>query len=304
MKQQIDNLIANTLLDEKELFLPNIGSLILRRNPAKRLSSKKLQRPYFELVFTSEERGVNIVLLISKIANVSEERASDIYAEWLEQSKRNEVTTIEGVCCIKNRVVTSNEIFEAMVNPNGRDTKKIKPRISYRPYLISGFLFGVAFGAATAYLHSNGSLDELLGKEKSSGADVVESTTPAATKEESQTIEQTPTQPDLQVVESIAADTTTPTTDQIKPAPEDSLLAVSTGKSYAVWGVYDELKNAEKYLLWLKEKFPNVKANIYIYDARYMVALCEMSSRDACNKRVAAWKKRYKSFKNVWVYTR
>ena len=85
MKQQIDNLIANTLLDEKEVYLPNIGSLILRRNSAKRLSSKKLQRPYYELTFTSEERGVNIVLLISKVANVSEERAADIYAEWLEQ---------------------------------------------------------------------------------------------------------------------------------------------------------------------------------------------------------------------------
>ena len=89
MKQQIDNLIANKLLDGEEVYLPNIGSLILYRHPAKRLSSKKLQRPYHELRLTSEERGVNILVLISKIAGVDEERASDIYTEWLTQSQRN-----------------------------------------------------------------------------------------------------------------------------------------------------------------------------------------------------------------------
>lgn len=301
MKQQIDNLIANTLLDEKEVYLPNIGSLILRRNSAKRLSSKKLQRPYYELTFTSEERGVNIVLLISKVANVSEERAADIYAEWFEQSKRNDVTTIEGLCSIKDRVVTTNEAFEAMANPHGRDVKKIKPRSSYRVFVIIGFLLGVAIGAATAPFLSDIYSENLTDKE-----DVP--TTVQVENEEVKPIEEAVQQSDSLIVELVEQQPVEPIVEQTEAPTENTAaeprLKVKTGKSYAVWGVYDELANAERYLLWLKERFPKIKAEIYCYDARYMVALCETSSREACNKKVAAWKKQYKSFKNVWVYTR
>jgi hypothetical protein len=88
MKQQIDKLIANALLDEGEVYLPGKGSLILRRHAAKLLSSSKLQTPYRELTFTPEERGTSLITLISKIANVSEERASDIFNEWISQSTR------------------------------------------------------------------------------------------------------------------------------------------------------------------------------------------------------------------------
>ena len=96
MKQQIDNLIANTLLDERELYLPTVGTLILSRQAATLLSKKMLQPPFYQLRFTTEERGVSIISCISRVASVSLERASDIYDEWLSLSLRDGVVTING----------------------------------------------------------------------------------------------------------------------------------------------------------------------------------------------------------------
>lgn len=319
MKQQIDNLIANILLDEEAIYLPNIGTLILFRHPAKRLSSKKLQVPYREVRLKSEEKGVNIVKLISNIANVSEERAKDIYAEWLEQSQRDGATTISTVCNVANGTIFTHSSFEALVNPDGRGIKKIKPRTNHLIYILVSLGLMIALGAAAAVLLLNGTFDYNADKEQEKAS--------APQIENTQSIEEVATTPKAEITEDIIENTateeiTTPieqsdvqTTEPIvEPIAEPTVpvcenLAVGPrklqkGNSYAVWGVYDDLKNAQKYLTWLQKKFPNVNAEIYYYDARYMVALCEKSSRKECNKQVAAWRKQYKAFKDVWVYTR
>ena len=186
MKQQIDNLIANTLLDEGEVYIPGKGSLILRRHAAVRLSSKKLQAPYRELTFTPEERGINLVSLISRAANVPEERASDIFTEWLSKSSRAQSPTrrsliIGGVCTIatyevdyrstkdsyrgEKSIITTDQTFEDMANPKGRKVKKVNPRPKFFIYIMVGLLLGTALGVGGTYFYINGSFDELLQKQ-------------------------------------------------------------------------------------------------------------------------------------------
>jgi hypothetical protein len=108
----------------------------------------------------------------------------------------------------------------------------------------------------------------------------------------------------VETIEAPAADTLA----QEKPAEEvvaqPATVAMTKGRSYAVWGVYAELKNAESAKVWLNSKYPEIDAQIYEYDERYMVALCELTSRTACGKQVSAWKAKSKNFQNVWVYTR
>ena len=289
MKQQVDNLIANTLLDEGEVYLPEVGTLILVRHSAKLLSKKELQRPYRELRLTKEQRGGSLLWHISKIAGVSEERASDIYAEWLAQSLRNKVLTINGLCVIENNNIETDKTFEDMANPKGRGAIKVNPHTNYIIYIVAGVCMGFALGVAGYVLHSNGTLDNLFAKQKIA---------PASVAFENAVAEATlPTEPTVEIVEEpVVAEVATPTVPTILP--------MQKGSSYAVWGVYNELKNAEEAKAWLAEKFPEIEANIYQYDARYMVALCELSSRSECGRKVSAWKAESKSFKSVWVYTR
>ena len=299
MKQQVDRLIANTLLDEGEVYLPNVGTLILCRHAAKLLSSKQLQAPYRELRLTKEQRGESITAYISQVAGVSAERAADIYAEWLEQSLRNDILTINGLCIIEKGGVTTDKTFEDMANPKGRGIVKVNPRTNYFIYIVAGLCMGFALGIAGYVVYTNGTLDKLLAKQsiapaseafessQSTVAEIVEAVEPT------QQTEPTTTAVEESVVEKVAT-----------PA-EPSVLPMQKGRSYAVWGVYNELKNAEQAVTWLATRIPEIEGvNIYEYDGRYMVAICEVASRSECGRKVSAWKAEYKSFKSVWVYTR
>ena len=296
MKQQIDNLIANTLLDEGEVYLPNVGTLILYRHSAKLLSKKELQVPYQELRLTKEQRGEGLGIHIAQVANISAERASDIYAEWLEQSLRNDILTIEGVCCIENGNITTHQTFEDMANPNGRGTVKINPRTNYLIYIIAGLCMGFALGIAGYVLHTNGTFDKLIAKQ---------SIAPAS--EAFENVVEEVVQPTEQVVLEAAEPT-----QEVTPVPTaepltevSAILPMQKGSSYAVWGVYNELKNAEDAVNWLSTRIPEIEGvNIYDYNGRYMVALCEVASRSECGRKVSAWKAEHISCKNVWVYTR
>ena len=289
MKQQVDNLIANTLLDEGEVYLPEVGTLILYRHSAKLLSKRELQRPYRELRLTKEQRGESITTHISHIANVTAERASDIYAEWLAQSLHNNILTISGLCTIEGGKITTDKTFEDMANPKGRGTVKVNPRTNYLIYIIAGLCMGFALGIAGYVLYTNGTLDNLFAKKQIA---------PASEAFES-VVEKQPAQPAQQPTEQVTDIVTEPIVEKPTIAP------MQKGSSYAVWGVYNELKNAEDALSWLATRIPEIEgANIYDYDGRYMVALCEVASRSECGRKVSAWKAEHKSCKSVWVYTK
>lgn len=283
MKQQIDNLIANSILNEREIFLPNIGTLILYRHPAKQLSAKRLQSPYNELRLTSEERGVDITHLIAKVANVSEERASDIYAEWHTQSLHDGTLAIGGVCSITNNVVTTDSNFVAMANPDGVGVVTIKPRTNYYIYGVVCLCVVLSLGIAGYILYPQFATQEVA----------------QSASEQPQVVAEPIAEP---LAEAIAE--VTEVVEVAEQPAEPTLPALKKGNSYAVWGVYDHLKSAEDAMAWIKAKLPEIDAKIYIYDSRYMIALCEESSRSACARKVTAWKKQHKSCQSVWVYTR
>ena len=293
MKQQVDNLIANTLLDEGEVYLPEVGTLILYRHSAKLLSKRELQRPYRELRLTKEGRGESITAYISHITGVSAERASDIYAEWLAQSLRNNILTINGLCTIEGGKITTDKTFEDMANPKGCGTVKVNPRTNYIIYIIAGLCMGFALGIAGYVLYTNGTLDNLFAKK---------SIAPAS--EAFENVAEKPTQPIEPIVE--VAKVVEQTSEQVvEHSVGPTILPMQKGSSYAVWGVYNELKNAEDAVSWLTTRIPEIEGvNIYDYDGRYMVALCEVALRSECGRKVSAWKAQHKSCKSVWVYTR
>ena len=154
---------------------------------------------------------------------------------------------------------------------------------------------GFALGIAGYVLYSNGTLDNLFAKQKIA---------PASEAFESVAVEATqPTEEVVAVVEeSVVAEIATPT-ESIAAKP--TISPMQKGSSYAVWGVYAELTNAEKAVEWLSSRIPEIEGvAIYDYDGRYMVALCEVASRSECGRKVSAWKAEHKSCKSVWVYTR
>lgn len=308
MKQQIDNLIANLLLDEGEVALPEVGTLILRREPAKFLSKKQLQRPYRELRFTKEQRGVSLCDHIARLTQVSDERARDIYAEWLSQSLRNEILTINNLCIVEGGKVSTDKTFEDMANPKGRGTVKINPRTNYLIYIMAALCMGFALSVAGYVLYTNGAIQKLISICFIAPASQAFEGIPDATTEEEEVVEivkVTEVAEATQPAEPATTVVTEPIVDEVTTPTNPSILPLQKGKSYAVWGVYNELQNAEKAVNWLSTRIPEIKGvNIYDYNGRYMVALCEVASRSECGRKVSAWKAEHVSCKSVWVYTK
>ena len=306
MKHEIDHLIANALLDEGSIYLPNVGTLILVRHAAKRLSSRRLQPPYRELRFTGEQRGVSLVEYIAQKSGVTAERAGDIYNEYVAQSMRDGVFTIEELCTISNKRVEVLQQFEDMANPNGRSVVKINPRTNYIIYAVATLCALFALGVAGYVLYLNDVFNfggRVATAEEAFATAVVEEQTTSE-----QVVEQT--EPKVEAVE-VAEPTAEPTevvaepvVEAVETAVAPNILPMQRGKSYAVWGVYNELKNAEDAIGWLGEKFPSLEPKIYDYDGKYMVALYELSPRSVVGNKVKQLKAQNNSFKSVWVYTR
>ena len=320
MKQQIDNLIAKVLLNEREVCLPKVGTLILVRHAAELTSKRELRNPYYELRFTTEERGHNIIEHLVKLASISEERASDIYAEWFAQSRRDEVLSIERVCSIESGKANIDSTFESVINNQECRTTKLTPRKSYLKYIIATFVILISLGAGGYYLYQEGHLDSLFAKQGSeASSDIAVATTTETATSDGITIAMEPmesaTEPIVEAKEvaevvnqPTVAEESTPTEPVAEPVAEvaekPTTLPMTKGRSYAVWGVYDKLKNAKEAKEWLAKKNPEIAAEIYEYDERYMVALGEFTSRKKCGRQVSAWKAQSKRFNSVWVYTR
>ena len=159
---------------------------------------------------------------------------------------------------------------------------------------------GFALGIAGYVLYTNGTLDKLFTNK---------SIAPASEAFES--VAEEPAQSTEQVILEVAEPTQEVTAEPIaepvvEPSAEVSaILPMQKGSSYAVWGVYNELKNAKDAVEWLATHISEIEGvNIYDYDGRYMVALCEVASRSECGRKVSGWKTQHKSCKSVWVYTR
>ncbi len=302
MTAQIDNLIFNTLADGHDLYLPDVGSLIVRRNGAVRISSGRLVPPFTDILFSRELRGEVLTDIIAAKADVSQERATEIYRQWLQHASVNGGILIGGVGEIRNEKFITDQNFENMANPEGRNEIRINPVTNYVLLSFAVLCIVFAVGVAGYILYSEQVFSTQMGKGDFPQKVAVESvaTVPVDTvaADESEPSVATGTEQPAQISEP------EPVVEP-EPAAEglNGVLPMTAGYSYAVWGVYAELANAEAGMNTVNRRFEDIHSRIYRYGDRYMVALYERPTRSECVRIVGNLKERSRSFGEVWVYT-
>ena len=299
MTAQIDNLIFNTLAEGHDLYLPEVGSLIVRSNGAARISSRRLVPPFKDIVFSRELRGEVLTDIIAAKANVSQERATEIYRQWLQHASVNDAVLIGGVGEIRNGKFITDQNFDNMANPEGRNEIRINPVTNY--VLLSFALLCIVFavGVAGYIFYSEQMFSDQMGKGDLPQTAVVESVVPVPVDTvDAITVEQ--------VVEAEEQPVSEPESVAEPERPIEGfngVLPMTAGYSYAVWGVYVEYANAEDGMKTVNRRFEDIHSRIYRYGDRYMVALYERPTRSECVRIVENLKERSKSFGEVWVYT-
>lgn len=268
MVSEVNKLISNTLVQGRDLFLPSVGTLVVRRNAASRAGSTKMAPPTRTVTFTGEQRGENIVALISSTAGVDSTRAEEIYQQWLEQVKKEDAVVIEGVGTIKNRTFAEDKALTALLNPAIAGVV-LKPRKSHKPLIIIAVIVAIAAVVVA-----------LLLTRKPEPAPVIE-------------------EPVVEVVEPVVEE---PVVVDKDPDVEEMTL----GASYVVWGVFSQKQNALNYKSMITRKYGDIiSPAIYHHkdNTMYMLALAEKKSRNQCAIIVEELQDIDGLFDNLWIFT-
>ena len=300
---QIDNLIYNTLADGRDVCLPETGSLVVRRKGAVQLSARRLLPPQTDIVFSKERRGEVLTDIIASVAGVSQERATDIYRQWLQNRRHEGAVAIEGVGEIRDGKFAIDKQLDNLINPMGKKEIRIRPLTNWALISFAVLCLLFAIGVAGYIIYSERMFADKMDKASVGRSAVVQTQTPAVEPIE-QTAEQEPAEAELPVgteAPSVAEQPGVAEAEQ--PVVTDAVLPLSAGRSYAVWGVYIERANAEAGQRAVNRRYSDIDARIYRYGERYMVALFDRDTRSGCVREVEALKERSRAFGEVWVYT-
>jgi hypothetical protein len=114
----IDNLIYNTLLSRKAVYMPKAGTLSLAYSGARRSGSRRVVPPKTAIVFSWRRIGsaVNIVDLIVAQGEYRQAEAENYYFRWLDGARTDGRMTIDGVGVYEDKVFTPDKDLIAFLN--------------------------------------------------------------------------------------------------------------------------------------------------------------------------------------------
>ena len=172
MRGEVNKIIYNMLISGRGVFLPEVGTLFIERQGARKISDDKLVSPRNVVNFTSQEQAPSLVSEIVRVAGCSEEQAADIYQRWLMRTRQDATITIGGVGVLNHKSFSIESAFAAAINPRGVKTLVVRRKSNTWLYVLSAVCVAIALGIFSFILWG----DKLSNKTQSVAvADKVES---------------------------------------------------------------------------------------------------------------------------------
>ncbi len=125
MVEQVNRLVGNLLAANSVVWLPDVGTLRVERQAARRLSRREVQPPVRLVNFSSQRSGESLVDAIARAARCDQATAEDIYARWLSRVRTEDGVAMEGVGELKFKNFTPDEAFDRRLNPQGRKPMRV-----------------------------------------------------------------------------------------------------------------------------------------------------------------------------------
>ena len=327
MVNEFNKIIGDVLAAEGAVWLPDVGTLVVVRRAAERISSRRLRRSCNAVKFTGKEAGRSVVDVVAEVCGIDTEEARDIYDRWRAKSTADNVLAIDGVGHIDRQRFFVDESFDRLLNPNGHHVVElVKCR---RNRALKRAAWGVAVIAALAcavwftglYERRGEIWSSLVGRfvaephtdsvvaaaepvpeaEESVGGDdmpdvqaVAEDVTDEPVQEQPQQQAEQPSE--LSSVESVQPQPQQP--QQLQSSPVDGIGRLTSGWSYVVYGVFSTPENALRAVGEVRARGVS-GCSAFAYGAKYMVALYFSDSAADCNTYIRS----AREYENIWVYT-
>lgn len=286
MVGEVNKIIFNMLISGRGVYMPQIGTLYIERQGARKISEHRLLSPRNVVRFTTQEQAPSLVDEIAKIASCERTQAEDIYSRWLAKTQEGNTVTIESIGKLIDKSFAAEESFKNTINPDGVKTIIVRRRRKSHTwlYILSGVCVVIALGILAYLLWSEGP------------------TVP-------QTLPATPPTTQTEVVAEPADSLTTTvqvageTTEQAAEQPTQTAeVAAPESKEYAhyvVMGIFANEDNAKRAAEQVASKIEDAACTIIPFKNKHMVTVFSSDSRADCNTFAASYRDIYP---DLWIY--
>ena len=117
MIAEVNKLILNILITRGSVLLPEIGTLYVKRTPAKIISRSSVAVSYLEIAFSTHLEALSLVDAIVSTANIDVSQAKDIYQRWLDKVRSGNRVTIDGIGVLNDKSFIVDNQLNKLLNP-------------------------------------------------------------------------------------------------------------------------------------------------------------------------------------------
>lgn len=339
MVEQVNRLVGNLLAANSVVWLPDVGTLRVERQAARRLSRREVQPPVRLVNFSSQRSGESLVDAIARAARCDQATAEDIYARWLSRVRTENGVAMEGVGELKFKNFTPDEAFDRRLNPQGRKPMRVHTprRLDWSVWVglvaavlaVGGLVYqfglernpldepepefvGASVPAAGEALAAGSAAE--AGGVIAAGNDAAANNAAGATADAA--AKGAPTgapaprpaeaaNPSVSAPAAPAPSAAAQPSAQVAAAPKPAAsvgepVRMTSKRHYVVLGVYSTLENAERAAALAAKKEPAMRCTVYRFGSKFMVSPFESDDVEASRQFMRAGRN---AFPEMWVYS-
>ena len=299
MIEEVNKIIYNMLISGRGVFLPEIGSLYIERQAARKLADGRLLSPRNVVAFQSGEQAPSLVAEIVAVAGCSDEQAADIYQRWSAKTREGSNIKIGGVGVLNHKSFVMESDFASAINPKGVKTIVIRRRSNTWLYALCAVCVLVALGFL-GYM--------MFGGEQKTAVKRAES---IAQTEAQPVVEQGVAEPAVAEGQVNTTDNTTAeaTTAAIATSSDTSTQVAQTADTaattsvdyeyYVVMGIFSTEENAQRAIEQAESRIKDLNCRVLPFKDKFMVTLFGSDKIGDCNSFANSYRDIYA---DLWVY--
>jgi hypothetical protein len=296
MVGEVNKIIYNMLVSGRGVYLPDVGSLYVERQAARKISADKLLSPRNVVAFQSGEQAPSLVNEIVAVAGCSVEQAADIYQRWSAKTREGSNIKIGGVGVLNHKSFVMESEFASAINPKGVKTIVIRRRSNTWLYAICAVCVLVALGFCGYMMFGSKQTIDAMRIEPI--AKVVEQ--PAATDAVAQGVEgEVATSANSANSAGGNAVTSTNASTQLAQPTETVANSGADYEYYVVMGIFSTEENAQRAIAQAESRIKDVSCKVLPFKDKFMVTLFGSDKIGDCNAFANSYRDIYA---DLWVY--
>lgn len=299
MVGEVNKIIYNMLVSGRGVYLPEVGSLYIERQAARKISADKLLSPRNVVAFQSGEQAPSLVAEIVAVAGCSSEQAADIYQRWSAKTREGSNIKIGGVGVLNHKSFVMESDFASAINPKGVKTIVIRRRSNTWLYALCAVCVLVALGFL-GYIMFGGEQKPTVKR-----AESMAQTEPQPAVEQG-VAESAVAEGQVNMTDNTTAAATTVATttssDTSTQAAQTTDTAATTSvdyEYYVVMGIFSTEENAQRAIEQAESRIKDLNCKVLPFKDKFMVTLFGSDKIGDCNSFANSYRDIYA---DLWVY--